>query len=723
TPELQKTGESILSKATKKGNSTKTIMTTSSAESSQQKTTWEDPGTKMAKRLAELTVAENYSQLRRLATTGNCRCRTRNEGRTPLMLAAQVGRATSWRYAKCIDLLLDRGASARATDKATGDTAAHLAARTGNLRLLSALPYEDSSGSPVKFAVNGEGRTPLMEAAEAGSWECARHLLHLLRQRRRREKRKSLLNLKDKKGCTAADLAEAAGHPELAEVIRIEIRGLTFKEKQEAQELMRLANRAPPAEFLRLATRVNCDWPHLQWFHTCLSCLARRSAESSACLDSLRQLVDELRADATSSNTAGWTALHAAAGAGATEAVRLLVDAGAWVNCPDGDGGTALMEAAAAGKVETAQVLLELGANWQLKNANGETAESIAAKGGNAELMKLMQSFQGKDFFSTDVEPSQSTQLESDDIASGEEDGDFDREVAADSFNQGEPHANTGLASSRSSRLRYRAADFYPVTDPQGICLVININKYSPSSKFECRDGSELDVQRIRQLFERLRFRVLVRQDLSVNGVLNCLHEVANNQAELQNHGCFVCFLMAHGTADSIYGCDGRPLEIKYLAARFQANICSGLEHKPKIFFVQACRGGRTEATGGAGAGSQLLSQVQPVSTDSTSGPAPVKDSLFCPTESDFLFCYANTETGAAYREPHRGSIFIQTLCTVLEREYQREHLVDIMTQVNRRVKENPVRCPGRQLFYHSVPEMRSQLSKKVSLDPSWAAK
>uniref|UniRef100_A0A1I8GCD4 ANK_REP_REGION domain-containing protein n=1 Tax=Macrostomum lignano TaxID=282301 RepID=A0A1I8GCD4_9PLAT len=153
---------------------------------------------------------------------------------------------------KCILYLFELGANPKAAD-ANGDTAAHLAARRDHLRLLTLLSFN------AKWLLNDNGATPLMEAARTGSWKCAKHLLHLLRQERFNEcgkhensKRSRLLELKNREGRKASDLARLSGHSELASYIDREMRlivnargrisGLTAQEEADRQELQRLAD-------------------------------------------------------------------------------------------------------------------------------------------------------------------------------------------------------------------------------------------------------------------------------------------------------------------------------------------------------------------------------------------------------------------------------------------------------------------------------------------------
>ena len=62
-------------------------------------------------------------------------------------------------------------------------------------------------------------------------------------------------------------------------------------------------------------------------------------------------------------------------------------------------------------------------------------------------------------------------------------------------------------------------------------------------------------------------------------------------QVDFKNHSCFMAFIMSHGNEEGITGKDGNQVEIETLSSYFTPDQCEGLKDKPKIFFIQACRG------------------------------------------------------------------------------------------------------------------------------------
>ena len=85
----------------------------------------------------------------------------------------------------------------------------------------------------------------------------------------------------------------------------------------------------------------------------------------------------------------GTSIVMLAAKSGRADAVKLLIDHGADLNAVDNDGWTALMR---ADNVETVRVLIDAGADMSVKNKAGKTALAVAIENDQDEIVKLLKS-------------------------------------------------------------------------------------------------------------------------------------------------------------------------------------------------------------------------------------------------------------------------------------------------------------------------------------------
>ena len=136
----------------------------------------------------------------------------------------------------------------------------------------------------------------------------------------------------------------------------------------------------------------------------------------------------------------------------------------------------------------------------------------------------------------------------------------------------------------------------------------------------------------------------------------------------------FVCCIMSHGNCDDkgkgyISCSDGEKFYLEDEAyEKLSSPKCAALFGKPKMFFVQACRGEDAEVVG----------------TNRPWAPTDVAPSLV--THSDFLFCYATSPNMVAFRKPPQdpplGSIYFIKLCMALEKYYCTMDIVTIVSHV-----------------------------------------
>uniref|UniRef100_A0A8C5W8D6 Caspase 7 n=1 Tax=Leptobrachium leishanense TaxID=445787 RepID=A0A8C5W8D6_9ANUR len=202
-----------------------------------------------------------------------------------------------------------------------------------------------------------------------------------------------------------------------------------------------------------------------------------------------------------------------------------------------------------------------------------------------------------------------------------------------------------------------------------GRCIIINNKNFDAKTGMCIRNGTDKDAGDLLRCFKSLGFDVTVYNDRPCNEMEKLLQNAAQ-----QNHSdsaCFACILLSHGEEGLIYGTDGA-MAIKTLTTLFRGDKCKSLVGKPKLFFIQACRGSEFD---------------EGIQTDS----GPANDSLETdanprykiPVEADFLFAYSTVPGYYSWRNPGRGSWFVQALCSILSQHGKELEIMQILTRVN----------------------------------------
>lgn len=127
----------------------------------------------------------------------------------------------------------------------------------------------------------------------------------------------------------------------------------------------------------------------------------------------------------------------------------------------------------------------------------------------------------------------------------------------------------------------------YPLNLP-GYCLILN-NKSFNSSDLSFREGSEKDVENLKNCFNELNYNVVVKENLNEKEIIDLLDETSKNK-DLLIFDIFVFFLMSHGSSEGIIGSDSQVVNFTKIIEYFNNQNCKFLNDKPKIFFFNCCR-------------------------------------------------------------------------------------------------------------------------------------
>ncbi|XP_038678154.1 caspase-7 isoform X5 [Scyliorhinus canicula] len=201
-----------------------------------------------------------------------------------------------------------------------------------------------------------------------------------------------------------------------------------------------------------------------------------------------------------------------------------------------------------------------------------------------------------------------------------------------------------------------------------GKCIIINNKNFDDKTEMNVRNGTDIDAGNLFACFTSLDFNVVVLNDQTCSQMERILQDVS--QENHSNNACFACILLSHGDEGLIYGTDGA-MPIKRLTSLFRGDMCKTLVGKPKLFFIQACRGSEFD---------------QGIQTDS--GPTgdvetDANPRHKIPVEADFLYAYSTVPGYYSWRNPGKGSWFAQALCNAFK-EYGKEfEIMQILTRVN----------------------------------------
>nr|KAG5688888.1 hypothetical protein BaRGS_016456 [Batillaria attramentaria] len=126
---------------------------------------------------------------------------------------------------------------------------------------------------------------------------------------------------------------------------------------------------------------------------------------------------------------------------------------------------------------------------------------------------------------------------------------------------------------------------------PRGQALILNVNEVHDKPP---RRGTNIDRDNLHNLLTQLHFNVTVYNDgdgLTAQDIVNKLRDFAAMPEHLTADASILCML-SHGEEGYVFGTDGKRIPLDEIFLLFDNHRCPALMNKPKIFFIQACRGG-----------------------------------------------------------------------------------------------------------------------------------
>jgi len=235
----------------------------------------------------------------------------------------------------------------------------------------------------------------------------------------------------------------------------------------------------------------------------------------------------------------------------------------------------------------------------------------------------------------------------------------------------------------------------------RGHAVIFNHDTFE-TDHYPPREGSKIDVMNLRETFSSLLFDVTVHDNLEYSEIKNTILKLA-----AQDHSdadCLVVIIMTHGENGLLAPRDSHILyNVDLLWTPFTADKCPTLAGKPKLFFIQACRGRKLD--GGIKASKERRSQL-----DSN------LSSFKIPTHADFLIAHSSIEGFYSFRNKDTGSWFIQSLCKELNAT---DNLLQILTRTTWRVTQ--LESDSDMIQFHAkkqVPSITSMLTRDLYFHP-----
>jgi caspase 3 len=237
-----------------------------------------------------------------------------------------------------------------------------------------------------------------------------------------------------------------------------------------------------------------------------------------------------------------------------------------------------------------------------------------------------------------------------------------------------------------------------------GLVLIINNQNFVQTEE---RKGSDKDVDRIMDTFENLNFKTRSFMNQTKQQMKDLVENYSKK--DYSNDSCFVCFIMSHGDNGKILCSDEVLIDLKKeIIKPFQIN--QTLVNKPKLFFIQACRGnGVMPHIERLNISHDLIRQTSNIETDA----------IKIPMHADLLYSYATVEGYVALRDRNRGSWYVQILCDVISNKAASEEFSHILLEVNDRMAEKEIvissfECQLRKKLYLARNKNISRIIKKV---------
>ena len=205
---------------------------------------------------------------------------------------------------------------------------------------------------------------------------------------------------------------------------------------------------------------------------------------------------------------------------------------------------------------------------------------------------------------------------------------------------------------------KYKEGYYSMTFSKHGVAWIINNkvfekleNKNAPST----RHGTDRDEDNLVRTLLFLGYRVKIYHNLKRKETIELFSRIdellleSNKKAKTRvANDSFICCILSHGKEGKIICSDSNTVEIRLIEE--MTGDSELLLGKPKIFFIQACQGGR----------------IGDLRVEADADAASVAPRAHTTGRTHFYMCYATVGGNKSYRDRYKGSWFITEVCKVL---------------------------------------------------------
>ncbi|XP_027299263.3 caspase-7-like [Anas platyrhynchos] len=196
--------------------------------------------------------------------------------------------------------------------------------------------------------------------------------------------------------------------------------------------------------------------------------------------------------------------------------------------------------------------------------------------------------------------------------------------------------------------------------------IIVNTDFCSSASDvvLGTRRGAKREAEKLSEALSELNYKV----KLMHNSTAKEMEDLYQQECSREHGEFFVSIISSHGEEGAVFGSDCKPLQLTRIFRILSPQNCPVLAERPKVFFIQACRGG-------------ALDQGVFLETDSGQ-PEPCSFSEYLRIPPNTAVMFACSPGYGAFLNPS-GSSFLQALLRALDGEERGLALSRLATRLN----------------------------------------